>query len=165
MARGIDQGENMNRIVKNMVVTINYKITDPDGNMIDDGHEPIVYMHGGYNNIFIPIENVLEGKSIGDTVTVKLQPGEAFGEYEPELVQIVPVEELPQPVKIGMMIEGTPEGDSDNEPIFCTITDIADGKAVLDCNHPLAGMALIFIGTVATIIQARDEEIAARHPL
>jgi len=155
----------LNQIAKNTVVTVNYNVTDQDGNMIDDGHEPIVYMHGGYDNIFMPIENALDGKSIGDSVTVKLQPGEAFGEYEPDLVQIVPEDELPQPLKIGMMIEGTPEGSSDDDSAFFTVTDIAEGKAVLDGNHPLAGMALVFSGTVAAIREASDEEIAARHPL
>ena len=126
----------MNRIVKNTVVTINYTVTDPDGGMIDDGHEPIVYLHGGYENIFMPVETALEGKAIGESMTVKLQPGAAFGEYDPDLVQIVPVDELPEPLKIGMMIEGTPEGGEGDEPVFFTITGIADGKAVLDANHP-----------------------------
>jgi len=155
----------MNRIAKDTVVTISYKVADPDGNVIDDGHDSIVYMQGGYGNIFMPIEIALEGKTIGDSVTVKMQPAEAFGEYEPDLVQMVPEAELPQPLKIGMMIEGTPEGASDGDAAFFTITDIADGKVVLDGNHPLAGMALVFTCTVAALRQASDEEIAARHPL
>ncbi|HEX9078536.1 MAG TPA: peptidylprolyl isomerase [Desulfuromonadaceae bacterium] len=153
----------MARIAKNTVVTITYTVTDPDGNMVDDGHEPIVYLHGGYDNIFAPIENALEGKAVGDTVRVKLQPDEAFGEYEPGLVQIVPEDELPKPLKVGMQIEGTPEGE--DEPVFFTVTDIADGKAVLDGNHPLAGMALIFTCAVAALRRASAEEIAATHPL
>jgi FKBP-type peptidyl-prolyl cis-trans isomerase SlyD len=155
----------MNHIVKNTVVTINYSVTDPDGNMIDDGPEPIVYMHGGYDNLFLPVEDALEGKAVGDSVTVKLQPADAFGEYEPDLVQIVPVDELPQPLKTGMQIEGTPEGGSPDDSAFFTITDIADGKAVLDGNHPLAGMAMVFTCTVAAIRRASPEEIAACHPL
>lgn len=155
----------MNQIAKNTVVTINYNVTDPDGDMIDDGHEPIVYLHGGYDNIFLPIEDALEGKAVGDAVTVKLQPAEAFGEYEPDLVQIVPVDELPQPLKVGMQIEGTPEGGTEEDAAFFTVTDIADNKAVLDGNHPMAGMAMVFICTVAAIRQASPEEIAARHPL
>ncbi len=155
----------MDRIAKNTVVTITYNVTDPDGNMIDDGHEPIVYMQGGYDNIFTPMEDALEGKAVGDTVTVKLQPAEAFGEYEPDLVRIVPEDELPQPLKTGMQIEGTPEGGEGDDPVFFTVTDIADNKAVLDGNHPLAGMALVFTCTIAAIRRASAEEIAARHPL
>ena len=155
----------MSRITKDTVVTIRYTVADPDGNTIDDGHEPIVYLQGGYDNIFLPIETALEGKAAGDTVTVKLQPGEAFGEYEPDLVQIVPESELPQPLKIGMQIEGTPEGGEEDEVIFFTVADIADGKAVLDGNHPLAGVALVFTCSVAAVRRASEEEIAARHPM
>ena len=155
----------MSPIAKNSVVTITYKVADPDGNMIDDGHEPIVYLQGGYDNIFLPVETALEGKAIGDAVTVKLQPAEAFGEYEPDLVQIVAVTELPQSLKVGMQIEGTPEGGEGDESLFFTVTDIAEGKAVLDANHPLAGVALVFTCTVAAVRPASPEEIAAGHPL
>ena len=155
----------MNRIAKDTVVTITYNVIDPDGNVIDDGHEPIVYLQGGYDNVFMPIEDALEGKGVGDSVTVKLQPAETFGEYEPDLVQIVALDELPQPLKIGMQIEGTPEGGEGEEPLFFTVTDIADGKAVLDANHPLAGLALVFTCTVAAIRRAGADELVARHPL
>lgn len=155
----------MNRIAKNTVVTITYTLTDPDGNVIDDGQEPIVYLQGGYDTMFLPVETALEGKTLGDSATVKMQPAEAFGEYEPGLVQIVPEAELPQPLKVGMMIEGTPEGGSADDPAFFTVTDIADGKAVLDGNHPLAGMALFFTCTVTALRPAREEEISACHPL
>lgn len=155
----------MSQIAKDTVVTITYRVADPDGNMIDDGHEPIVYLQGGYDNIFLPIEAALAGKAIGETVTVKLQPGEAFGEYEPDLVQIVPETELPQSLQVGMQIEGTPEGAGEDESLFYTVTDIADGKVVLDANHPLAGTALVFTCTVAAIRQASSDEVAAGHPL
>ena len=36
-------------IAKNTVVTLDYTVTDPDGNMIDDGQHPLVYIHGGYD--------------------------------------------------------------------------------------------------------------------
>ncbi|MDD2541254.1 MAG: peptidylprolyl isomerase [Desulfuromonadaceae bacterium] len=154
----------MIRIGKNRVVTLSYNLTDPDGNMLDEGNEPIVYLHGGYDGVFIPIEEALEGKTVGDSVTVKLQPNDAFGEYDFDLLQIEPVENLPQPLKVGMMIEGDMEGDIEDSAVFYTVTEIADGKAVLDGNHPLSGMALIFIGTVTAVRPATAGEISAREP-
>jgi len=151
----------MNKISRNTVVTLAYTLVDVDGNMIDDGKEPFSYLHGGYNSIFLPVEVALHGKAVGDSVAVKLQPADAFGEYDPELVHIVPVEELPQPLTVGMQIEGTPEGGGDEERFFATVTDIADGKAVLDVNHPLAGIALVFAGTVQDVRPATAAEIAA----
>ena len=151
----------MNKIERNSVVTLAYTVVDADGNVIDEGKEPLEYLHGGYNLIFIPVEAALHGKAIGDSVAVKLQPADAFGEYDPELINIVPVDELPQPLTVGMQIEGTPEGGGDEDRFFATVTDIAEGKAVLDGNHPLAGIALLFAGTVQGIRPATAEEIAA----
>lgn len=155
----------MDQIAKNSIITLSYTLADPDGNLLDAGAEPIVYLHGGYDGIFTPIEEALAGKSVGNSITVKLQPGEAFGEYDPELVQIESLENLPQPLKVGMMIEGEVADDEDGNSSFFTVTEIAEGKAVLDGNHPLAGIALVFNCTVVAIRPARAEEIAARQPL
>lgn len=150
----------MDKINRNSVVTLAYSVLDADGTEVDPGHEPLCYVHGGYNAIFLPVEVALHGKSVGDSISVKLQPAEAFGEYDPELVDIVPVSELPQPLAIGMQIEASPQECSDDERCYVTVTDIADGKAVLDGNHPLAGVALVFSGTVQEIRPATAEEIA-----
>jgi len=155
----------MNQVAKNSVVTLNYKLTDPDGNLLDDGAEQIVYLQGGYDGIFNAIEEALAGKTVGDSVTVKMQPSEAFGEYDTNLVQIEPINNLPDPLSVGMMIEGVTAEEADGDSLFYTVTEIADGKAVLDGNHPLAGIALVFSCTVAAIRMATAEEIAARHPL
>lgn len=150
----------MKQVVKDMVVTLSYEVFDTDGNVLDAGEEPLMYLHGGYEDVFVPIEEALEGKSVGDTVTVKMQPAQAYGEYDADLVLIEPVEILPQPLKIGMQIEGEPEGVPD-EAIFYRVTDIAEGKAVLDGNHPLAGMALVFTGTITAVQPASPAEIEA----
>jgi FKBP-type peptidyl-prolyl cis-trans isomerase SlyD len=54
----------------------------------------------------------------------------------------------------------TEEGD-DGE--LYTITDIADDKVVVDGNHPLAGMALIFSCTVADVRTASVDEVGHGH--
>ena len=153
----------MTQICRNNVVTLTYNLTDPDGNMLDEGNQPLVYLHGGYDGVFLPIEAALEGKSAGDTVTVKLQPDDAFGEYDFDLLQIEPVENLPEPLKVGMMIEGDSELGLEEGAVFYTVTEIADGKAVLDGNHPLSGMALVFSATVTAVRPATTDEIAARE--
>ena len=95
----------MKKITRNTVVTLAYTLVDVDGNMVDEGREPLSYLHGGYNSIFLPVEVALHGKAIGDSVAVKLQPADAFGEYDPELVHIVPVDQLPQPLTVGILRE------------------------------------------------------------
>lgn len=148
----------MMRIENNSIVTLSYEVLDTDGTVIDAGETPLKYLHGGYGDIFAAIEEALQGKAAGDTVTVKLQPDQAYGEYDADLVVIESLDVLPQPLSIGMQIEGQAEGDAEGT-LFFRVTDIADGKAVLDGNHPLAGMALVFTATVTAVRPATGEEI------
>ena len=67
------------RIAKNTVVTLDYRVTDSDGNLVDEGPRPIVYLHGGYGGIFDKIEEALQGKAQGDQLVVRLEPEEGFG--------------------------------------------------------------------------------------
>jgi FKBP-type peptidyl-prolyl cis-trans isomerase SlyD len=150
----------MKQVGKDTVVTLSYEVLDTDGNVLDAGEEPLMYLHGGYGDVFEIIEQELVGKFVGDTVTVKMQPDQAYGEYDADLVLIEPVEALPQPLAIGMQIEGEPEGEPD-DVLFYRVTDIAEGKAVLDGNHPLAGMALLFTGTITAVRPATAAEIKA----
>lgn len=154
----------MKRIGKNVVVTLNYDVTDPEGIALDAGEAPLVYLHGGYDDIFAAIEEALEGKGIGESVTVKLQPDQAFGEYDAGLIHVEAVERLPQPLEVGMQIEAD-SGEGGGESRFYRVTEIAGGTAVLDGNHPLAGMALVFRGTVTGLRPPRTEEIAAGRAL
>lgn len=151
----------LTEIVKNAVVTLNYTVRDCDGNMIDEGEQPLVYLHGGYDGIFPALEEALHGKSVGDTFRVKLQPEDAFGDYDEELVLVEDLSQFPDNVEVGMSFERvTEDGDED---IVYRITDIAEGKVVVDGNHPLAGVALIFDGTVAAVREASAEEISHGH--
>lgn len=93
-------------VAKNHIVTLDYHVTDPDGEVVDEGREALVYLHGGYDDIFPKIEEALHGKSIGESVQVKLQPDEAFGEYDAEMVQIEPRADFPKELQVGMQFEG-----------------------------------------------------------
>ena len=150
-------------VVKNSVVTLDYNVTDSDGKVIDPGEEPIVYLHGGYDDIFPKIEEILHGKKIGESVTVKMQPDEAFGEYDADLVEIEPRDKFPKELQVGMHVEGLPEGSDEDEMIIYRVTDIAGDKVVLDGNHPLAGTALVFTCTVTELRPASEEEIKHGH--
>ena len=62
-----------------------------------------------------------------------------------------------------MQFEGTPDGGDDDDLLIFRVTEIADDKVVLDGNHPLAGMALVFTCTVTAVRPASEEEIAHGH--
>lgn len=149
-------------IARNTVVTLDYQVHDSDGNLVDDGAKPIVYLHGGFGGIFDRLEVELQDKKQGDSLEVKLQPEDAFGDYDAELVTIEPRRLFPDNIEIGMQFERTSEGDDEDGGLF-TITDIAEDKVVVDGNHPLAGMSLIFRCTVANVRKATPEETAHGH--
>jgi FKBP-type peptidyl-prolyl cis-trans isomerase SlyD len=154
----------MNRqVVKNTVVTLDYNVTDPDGELVDAGQEPLVYLHGGYDDIFPLIEEAVHEKCIGESVVVKMQPNDAFGEYDAELIQVEPRKGFPKELEVGMQFEGVPDGGDDDDVIIYRVTEIADDKVVLDGNHPLAGMALVFTCTVTGVRPASAEEIEHGH--
>ena len=151
------------QVVKNSVVTLDYSVTDPDGVLVDAGKEPIVYLHGGYDDIFPMIEEALQGKKIGESITVKMQPGDAFGEYDADLIEIEPRSSFPEALEVGMQFEGVPERGDEDDILIYRVTEITDDKVMLDGNHPLAGMALIFTCTVTAVRPASREEIAHGH--
>ena len=155
----------MNRqVVKNPVVTLDYSVTDPDGELVDAGQEPLVYLHGGYDDIFPMIEEAVQEKRIGESVIVKMQPDDAFGEYDADLIQIEPRTGFPEELQVGMQFEGVPDsGDDDDDILIYRVTEIADDKVVLDGNHPLAGMALVFTCTVTDVRPASAQEIEHGH--
>jgi FKBP-type peptidyl-prolyl cis-trans isomerase SlyD len=164
------------KIKKNTIVSLRYKLTDAQNNLIEEPDSPMVYLHGGYEGTFPKIETLLDGQDIGYEATIQLEPNEAFGEYDPELLKIEPRTRFPEPLEVGMQFEGVPDqdadedsdvqddSDGDDEPLIYTVTDVADNQVVLDGNHPLAGMALRFWIQVEDVRAATDEEIQNRHP-
>lgn len=127
-------------IGKDTVVTITYVVKDMDGKLLEDSEEPVSYLHGGYDNIFPLVEQALEGKTVGDTIGLKLQPAD---------------------IEVGMQFVGTPADGS--EEILYTVTDISEEKVVVDGNHPYAGQAVHFQCTVIDVRAATPDEVAHRH--
>ena len=108
------------QVAKNSVITLDYHVTDPDGEVVDEGREPLVYLHGGFEDIFPKIEEALQGKKVGESVQVKLQPDEAFGDYDAQLVQVEPRKDFPKEIQVGMQFEGGPEEGGDDEDFILT---------------------------------------------
>lgn len=148
-------------IKKNTVVSLHYEMYDSNNQLLDKTTEPITYLHGGYDGIFPLVEEALHEKNIGDTVDIVMQPDDAFGELDTELVRMEPKNVFPVEVELGMMFEA--DDPDTGETIIYRVTDIADGKVIVDGNHPLAGMQIRFKGTVDNIREATAEEIAHGH--
>mgnify|MGYP000638490749 CR=1 FL=1 len=145
------------QVEKNSVVTLDYSVTDPDGELVDAGQEPLVYLHGGYDDIFPMIEEAVQGKKVGESVIVKMQPDDAFGEYDAELIQIEPRKGFPKELEVGMQFHASaPDGQMQ----IVTIRDLDGDDVTVDGNHPLAGQRLNFQVKIINIRDASQEEIA-----
>ena len=79
------------------------------------------------------------------------------------MVQVEPRKDFPKDLEVGMQFEGGPEEGEEDDFVIYRVTEIADDKVVLDGNHPLAGMALIFTCTVTAIRDASAEELEHGH--
>ena len=149
------------QVAQDTVVSLDYELLDSQGETIEKTEAPIEYLHGGYEGIFLLVEQALQGKKIGETCDVYMQPVDAFGEYDASLVQVEPRAKFPPKIEIGMRFQGGDEGS--DQALIYTVTDIANEKIVIDGNHPLAGMALRFRGTVTAVRAATAEEITHGH--
>jgi FKBP-type peptidyl-prolyl cis-trans isomerase SlyD len=149
------------QIDKDTVVGLTYELLDADGKVIEKTEEPFEYLHGGYRGIFPLVEEALAGKQIGDRCRVLLEPDDAFGEYDAELVHLEPRSKFPEKLAVGMQFTG--HGVESGSTLIYTVTDIADDKVVVDGNHPLAGQTLHFACVVDKVRAATAEEIEHGH--
>lgn len=146
-----------------LAVSIHYKLTDDDGNVIDssEGAEPLNYLHGA-GNIIPGLEKELVGKVQGDKLTVRVAPEDGYGDISPELIQTVDkamfqgVDEI-QP---GMQFQAQGPG---GQTQMITVRQVEDDTVTVDANHPLAGQNLNFDVEVVSVREASEEEIAHGH--
>jgi FKBP-type peptidyl-prolyl cis-trans isomerase SlyD len=149
------------QIGKDTVVTLVYELYDPDGKLVEKTESAVEYLHGDYDGIFPLVEKELTGKGVGDSCRVRLEPDDAFGDYEAELVHLEPRSKFPGDLAIGMRFEG--RGQESGTTLIYTVTDVAEDKVVVDGNHPLAGQTLHFACTVTAVRAATQNEITHGH--
>jgi len=144
-------------------VTLDYTVFNIQHELLDSGATPLVYLHGGYDEVFVKIEQAIEGKRIGESVHLKLSPEEAFGEYKGDLVLVEDRSQFEDDLEIGQQVEMVFSEDDDEEIMMVyTVSEIRDDQVVLDANHPLSGVTVIFDATVIGIREALPEEIDKR---
>mgnify|MGYP001589717335 CR=1 FL=1 len=153
-------------IAQDRVVRVDVRLSDLWGNVIQEAGEPLLYLHGGYDNIVPAVEARLAGRRPGDRIEVEVEPEDAFGDYDEMLLRVEPRASFPEELEVGMQFEGVPGEDDadDDEPRIYTVTDVAEDKVVLDGNHPLAGIALKFECHVLEVRAATAGELDQGHP-
>ncbi|MEM8814596.1 MAG: peptidylprolyl isomerase [Pseudomonadota bacterium] len=125
-------------------VRIHYTGTLTDGTQFDSsaGRDPLEFVLGS-GQVIPGFDKAVTGMSVGDSKTVTIEAGDAYGDRHAELVQqvarsVIPAELEPE---VGMQLQGQSES---GEVQHFVITEVSEENITLDGNHPLAGQALTF---------------------
>jgi FKBP-type peptidyl-prolyl cis-trans isomerase SlyD len=151
----------LDSIERNKVVSMTVELHDAQGALLHAAGDALVYLHGGHGGLPEALEQALEGKAEGELVRVHLEPEQAFGDYDPELMRVEPLSRYGAGIEVGMEVEDAFDGGA---PQLYLVTDVAENKVVLDANHPLAGMALEFTCRVLVVRDASPGEIERGAP-
>lgn len=149
------------QIAKNKVVSIDYKLTDKSGKVLDssEGGEPLAYIHGA-KNIIPGLEAALDGKRSGDKISVTIEPKDAYGERDEEQMATIPRDKFNvKEIQPGMQFQAqTTHGTR-----ILTVVSVDKDHVKVDGNHPLAGVTLVFDVTVKEVRDATQDELAHGH--
>jgi FKBP-type peptidyl-prolyl cis-trans isomerase 2 len=133
----------MGKINEQSKVTVNYTGKLEDGTIFDssllDGRQPLEAKLG--EGQLIPgFELGLVGMETGDKKTIEIDPREAYGERDENLIVDIEKTKVPENVEAGMMLQTFgPMG-----PSIVKVLEVKDEHVTIDANHPLAGKKLIF---------------------
>ena len=148
-------------ITTQCVVALTWTLKDTLGEELDVLDEPVEFLFGG-NDLLPSIEAALQGHVAGDKVQLQIEPDQAFGDFNDQLIFLEPRALLPSELQEGLTMEGyaLPEGCNPDAPkdALYTITDIYPEHVVLDGNHPLSGMALRISLTITGVRAATEQE-------
>lgn len=148
------------KITDNNYVAIDYRLTLDSGEEVDRSAEgkPLGFVTGT-GSIIPGLEGALAGKSAGESFRVTVEPDQAYGPVQKELLQAIPRNRFPNDVEItpGMSFHARgPRG-----PVALTVVSVDDGNVNVDLNHPLAGKRLTFDVTVQEVREPLSHEIPA----
>ncbi len=149
-------------IKEQCVVALTWTLKDTLGDTLDELDEPVEFLLGG-QDLLPKIEAALQGHGVGAKVDLHLEPEDAFGDFDDQLLFLEPRDLFPKDIEEGLTIEGSalPAGCNPDAPrnALYTIAQIYPEHVVLDGNHPLAGIALRLHLTVAGVREATEEEV------
>ncbi|MGH6640114.1 MAG: FKBP-type peptidyl-prolyl cis-trans isomerase [Polaromonas sp.] len=150
------------KITPQCVVALTWTLKDTLGDVLDELDEPVEFLLGG-DDLLAKIEEALQGHQTGDQLELHLEPENAFGDYDENLVFLEPRNLFPAELEEGMTFDGAalPAGASGQIPHdhIYTVTEIYPEHVVLDGNHPLAGIAIRLTAKVESVRDATEQEI------
>ena len=124
-------------------ISIEYTLSiDPEG-VVDSNvdSDPLTYIQGT-QQIVPALEKALEGKKVGESVEVTINPKDGYGERAEEAFQEVDKSQVPQEAqKVDTVLQGH---DKEGAVVNARVAEVRDKTVLLDFNHPLAGKTLQF---------------------
>lgn len=122
-------------------VKVHYEGRHEDGTVFDssEGRGPLEFVAGG-QEVIPGVSQAVVGMAVGDKKSVTVPPAEGYGDHDPELVSDVPLQMLPEGVKVGDQLEA--KGGDQTFAVW--VREVGAESAKVDANHPLAGATLIF---------------------
>ena len=149
-------------IKEQCVVALTWTLKDTLGETLDELQEPVEFLVGG-QDLLPKIEAALQGHGVGTQLDLHLEPEDAFGDFDDQLLFLEPRHLFPKDIEEGLTIEGSalPQGCNPDAPrnALYTIAEIYPEHVVLDGNHPLAGIALRLQLKVEAVREATEAEI------
>ena len=139
-------------------VTLTYRITDVQGEVLEHTDLPMGYVHGGRTELIGGMDQAIAGKRAGDTVEMVLTPEEGFGHHDPNLTITDDLENVPPEFRfVGAEVQM--QNDAGDVKTFY-VTRIENGQLTVDGNHPLAGKSLRVQVTIDEVRDPTKEELS-----
>ena len=132
-------------------VKVEYTGSFEDGTIFDSSekHGQPLQFQVGMKQMIPGFEKAVMGMEVGEEKEVTLNPEEAYGQVNEELIQKVPKDKTPPEVEVGMILGmNLPDG----KQVPARVTGVNDQEVILDLNHELAGKTLHFKIKVVEIV-------------
>lgn len=137
-------------IKKDQVITMNFELKINEEVLESNiDAEPIQFKYGS-GELIPGLEARIKDMNEGETKDIKVPSKEAYGEYNEELSETLPISDFEGiNLEIGMVLEA----DGENEEVFkATVTEVTEDDVTVDYNHPLAGSDLDFTVIIQKIV-------------
>ncbi len=150
------------KITSHCVVALTWTLKDTLGEVLDELDEPTEFLVGG-SDLLAKIDEALQDHVAGDSIELHLEPENAFGDFDDQLLYLEPRNAFPAELEEGMAFEGLPPGCSRQAPTdkLYFVSEIYPEHVVMDANHPLAGIAIRLQLKVHRVREATEAEVGA----
>lgn len=149
-------------IAKDSVVSFHYRLSEAGGEPFENSEDadPVLYLHG-HSGMLKGLEEGLEGRVAGETLSISVSPEKGYGERREGAQQRVPIKHVRTKgkLKVGMLVQiNTKDGAQEAIVLKVGLKNID-----IDSNHPLAGKTLEFEVDIVSVRAATSDELAHGH--